>query len=171
MLHLQIICGNNPSVFLKWRHIFLISFKSSVFKLLLYSCILPVLWKNSQEWNETKELKFCLQVFAKCCFGYRHRTASEYFNRTDLLNIFILTAAFPLKSSHRKYFSCPLKSVSFCTLTHKHFIRDLLVQRLCSNYFCCYSTVIDETMCSSHTDSPQKVLFIFEDILKIVFQV
>lgn len=76
---------------------------------------------------------------------------------TDLiffLNIFSLKAAFPLKSSHKKYFPCLLKSVPFCTLTSP--LRALLVKRLCSNYFCCYNTVIGETRCSSHTDSPQK---------------
>lgn len=77
---------------------------------------------------------------------------------TDLiffLNIFTLTAAFPSKSSHKKYFPCLLKSVSFCTLTSP--LRASLVKRLCNNYFCCYNTVIGETRCSSHTDSPQKV--------------
>lgn len=55
---------------------------------------------------------------------------------TDLiffLNIFTLTAAFPLKFSHRKYFPRLLKSVSLCSLTSP--LRALLVKRLCSNYF------------------------------------
>lgn len=72
---------------------------------------------------------------------------------TDLiffLNIITLKAAFPLKSSHKKYFPCLLKSVSFCTLTSP--LRALLVKILCSNYFCCYNTVIGETRCSSHTE-------------------
>lgn len=173
MLHLQIICGNNPYVFLKWRRIILICIKSSSFKLFLYSCILLLLWKNSQEWKEMDELWSGLHVCCKVLLWDGHRRASEYFNRTDLLPEYLHSCScFPFKILTQEIlFMC----FEICFLLHPRSKALLGICWLkdCSNYFCCHKTVIDESASSSHTDSPQKItvhILIFEDILRVVFQ-
>jgi len=102
------------------------------------------------------ELWSALRVCCKVLLWDGHRRASEYFNRTGLLPEYLHSySCFPFKILTQEIlFMC----FEICFLLHPRSKTLLGICWLkdCSNYFCCYRNVIDESVCSSHTDSPRK---------------